>query len=139
MSPFGQVLHELRQKSGLRQVELAERMGYEQSYLSALELGVKGPSPTEFIQRLVSTLELDQETEEKVFRAAANSNRKFTIPVDVPLALYETCNEFHRNLGQLHPVQVEMIQQVLRMPERLKTGAGAGTPRIKRRVHKKEN
>lgn len=49
MSPFGQLLHELRQKSGLRQVELAERMGYEQSYLSALELGVKGPPPTEFI------------------------------------------------------------------------------------------
>lgn len=41
MSPFSHFLHELRMRYDIRQVELAETMGYEQSYISALEVGIK--------------------------------------------------------------------------------------------------
>ncbi|HEX5806423.1 MAG TPA: helix-turn-helix transcriptional regulator [Macromonas sp.] len=40
MSPFSLSLHDLRLRNGLRQAELAELMGYEQSYISALEVGL---------------------------------------------------------------------------------------------------
>jgi predicted transcriptional regulator len=46
MSPFSHFLHELRLQHQIRQSELAELLGYEQSYISALEVGIKGP-PTE--------------------------------------------------------------------------------------------
>lgn len=42
-------------RHGVRQVELAERIGYEQSYISALEAGAKGPPTPEFIDRLNSS------------------------------------------------------------------------------------
>lgn len=42
MSPFAHFLHDLRMRYGIRQRDLAERMGYETGYFSALEVGIKG-------------------------------------------------------------------------------------------------
>ena len=61
MSPFAKLLRDYRIKSGLRQKELADLLGYEQSYLSALELGLKGPPNREFAGQLIRVLELDEE------------------------------------------------------------------------------
>lgn len=134
MSPFGQVLHDLRQRYGLRQTELAERMGYEQSYLSALELGVKGPPPEVFLRRLVAVLNLDEETEETIFRAADNSHRRLVIPLDSPSNVYRACNELRRQLERLHPSQIDLIERILRMPQELSIRTNAESPRIKRRT-----
>lgn len=43
-SPFATFLRTLRVRSGMRQHELAKQLGYEQAYVSALELGNKPPS-----------------------------------------------------------------------------------------------
>lgn len=50
MSPFSHFLHELRLRHQIRQAELAELLGYEQSYISALEIGAKGPPTEEFVE-----------------------------------------------------------------------------------------
>ena len=50
MSPFSHFLHELRLRHQIRQSELAELLGYEQSYISALEIGAKGPPTEEFVE-----------------------------------------------------------------------------------------
>jgi predicted transcriptional regulator len=50
MSPFSHFLHTLRMRLEIRQAELAALVGYEQSYISALEVGLKGP-PTEETSR----------------------------------------------------------------------------------------
>ena len=52
MSPFSQLLAETRRRHGLRQIDLAELLGYEQTYLSALEVGAKGP-PTAVMDRML--------------------------------------------------------------------------------------
>jgi len=57
MSPFSHFLHELRMRLEIRQAELAELVGYEQSYISALEVGLKGPPTQEFITRLIAQKE----------------------------------------------------------------------------------
>jgi len=49
MSPFAIYLRKLRLRRGLKQKEMAYLLGYEQSYLSALERSVKGPPKQEFI------------------------------------------------------------------------------------------
>lgn len=41
MSPFSQFLHDLRMRRRLRQADLADLLGYEQSYISALEVGLR--------------------------------------------------------------------------------------------------
>lgn len=58
MSPFAHLLHNLQMRHNIRQSELAERLGYEQSYISALEIGLKGPPGPDFVDRLIAALEL---------------------------------------------------------------------------------
>ena len=57
MNPFSHYLHDLRMRHEIRQSELAELLGYEQSYISALEIGAKGPPTPEFIEKLILALE----------------------------------------------------------------------------------
>ena len=45
-------------RHGMRQGDLAEAMGYEQTYISALEIGSKGPPTDEFIERAIKALQL---------------------------------------------------------------------------------
>ena len=56
MSPFSHFLHELRLRLEIRQADLAKLVGYEQSYISALEVGLKGPPTQEFITRLIQAV-----------------------------------------------------------------------------------
>ncbi|WP_459720287.1 helix-turn-helix domain-containing protein [Paraburkholderia sp. 2C] len=50
MSPFSILLHEFRPRSNLRQSDPAEKFGYEQSYLSSLEVGRKGRPTRRFAE-----------------------------------------------------------------------------------------
>jgi hypothetical protein len=58
MSPFARQLSEFRMRHGIRQNELAELIGYDQTYISALEVRLKGPPTSEFVDKLVTTLPL---------------------------------------------------------------------------------
>ena len=58
MSPFSHFLHELGLRFEIRQAELARLVGYEQSYISALEVGLNGPPTQEFITRLIQAVAL---------------------------------------------------------------------------------
>jgi transcriptional regulator with XRE-family HTH domain len=60
MSPFAVLLKRFRQARGLKQKDLALRLGYEPSYLSALERSEKGPPRDDFIRRLIRGLALDE-------------------------------------------------------------------------------
>lgn len=61
MSPFAEFLRHLRNQRQLRQRDLACRLGVNQSYISALELGIKGPPPSEFAQQLLVRLNLTEQ------------------------------------------------------------------------------
>lgn len=133
MSPFALLLNELRLENGLRQAELAERMGYEQTYLSAIEVGAKGPPSREFVERLIYVLNLEGGTSEQVMDAWEASHRHIEIPADASRAVYETLNEIRRSIRRLHPAQLELIRFALRMPEDLKSEPQPELRRIKRR------
>ncbi len=129
------MLRDLRLKHGFRQAELAEAMGYEQTYWSALELGTKGPPPPAFVQKLVVTLGLDDETANALQRAVEDSNRHMTLPVGSSPASYRVFNEFRRQVETMHPAQLALIEQALRLRAELKEGRPLddGSPRIRRR------
>jgi transcriptional regulator with XRE-family HTH domain len=119
MSPFSTAFRELRIFCELRQAEFASQLGYEQSYISAIELGTKGPPSVDFIERLVQHLELDEHWQKRLLEALDESQRKIILPNEVSDEMYKMFNELRRQIGTLHPAQVELIQMALRMPSML--------------------
>ena len=113
MSPFSQFLHDLRVRHGLRQADLAERIGYEQSYISALEVGLKGPPTDEFLDRVSMAMSLSESEQENLRAAAQASQRKLVIDPDAPPDVYWLLNDLRDEVQHLTPVQVRMIRDVL--------------------------
>jgi transcriptional regulator with XRE-family HTH domain len=116
MSPFSHFLHDLRMRHGVRQVDLAERIGYEQSYISALEAGAKGPPTQEFIDRLRTVLSLSDDEARSLKAAADASQRKLVIDADMPQDVYWLLSRLRATLPALTPTQVRVINEVLNMP-----------------------
>lgn len=113
MSPFSESLHSLRVRHGLRQVELAELIGYEQSYISALEVGLKGPPTDEFLERVSVALALSEAEQEGLRVAALASQRKLAIEPDAPADIYWLLRDLRNEIAHLTPAQVRMIREVI--------------------------
>lgn len=133
MSPFSHFLHELRLRHQIRQSELAELLGYEQSYISALEVGIKGPPTEEFVQKLITTLALPPSAQLELEEAVAASDRKLSIPADSPQSHYRMLKELREQFDSLHPLQVRLIQEALAMRGSLVDPQPEPVRRIKRR------
>lgn len=134
MSPFSNFLHELRLRKRISQTEFADLLGCGQSYVSALEVGLKGPPPDEFIARMISVLNLSENDQLRLREAVAASERKFVIDADAPPEVYELVADMKQRLSTLHPVQVRMIREILAMKEVLIEAAPVPTRRLKRRT-----
>lgn len=115
MSPFSHFLHELRMRYRVRQVELAERTGYEQSYISALEAGLKGPPTAEFVESVVTGLKLSSDDAQALRAAAEASQRKLVIEPDMPQDIFWLLSRLRATLPVLTPTQVRVINDVLGM------------------------
>lgn len=133
MSPFAKQLRALRTQKGLRQSELANLLGYEQPYVSALELGVKGPPTEEFVGQLISKCQLTLE-EQKILREAATASyRKITVPCDAPEEIFWLFHNLRLQLDHLHPTQLSLIEMALNLPKEFNRPMQEIAPRIKRR------
>lgn len=119
MSPFAICLRELRKARGLKQKDLAEQLGYEQSYLSSLETGLKGPPTKELVEKLVTQFELTDFEAERIHRAATMSDRKLTIPTDADEQVYRLVYEMRRQIHKILPSQVSMMLEILNMPYKM--------------------
>lgn len=120
MSPLAKFIVDIRKKKGMRQKDLADAVGYEQSYISALEVGTKGPPTLEFIMKLINALNLEQDEQDQLEAAIKRSDRKFVIPANAPETLYELCYELRQGIDQVLPSQIEMMLNVLRLPNDIK-------------------
>jgi transcriptional regulator with XRE-family HTH domain len=105
----------------MRQADFAAKLGYEQSYISAIELG-KGPPSREFIDRITARLQLSDTWEARLRAALDESQRKIILPVGASEDMYKLFNELRRQVDTLRPVQLELIQIALRLPDTLTTG-----------------
>ncbi|WP_211444881.1 helix-turn-helix domain-containing protein [Collimonas humicola] len=139
MSPFSITFRELRIFSGLRQAEFAAQLGYEQSYISAIELGTKGPPTVDFVARLIHRFELDEEWKNRLLDALEVSHRKIVLPSEASEELYKMFNELRRQLDKLHPAQVELMQVALRLPESILANAAKPTVLPRRKIRRNKN
>lgn len=133
MSPFSHCLHRLRLDRDLRQVELAELVGYEQTYISALEVGSKGVPTPEFIERLIRVLELNLDEQAQLHEAIKASDPKLLLDKDSPMVAYWMMKELREKLHTLHPAQIEMIRYVIGLKEAVMSPAPNSISRIRRR------
>lgn len=136
MSPFAMTLRELRATKKLRQAEAAELLGYEQTYISALEIGIKGPPPEAFLERAVRAFDLDDTWEKRLREAHDASQRRIVIPADAPEGVYRMVNELRQQIDRLHPAQIELIRVALNFTQAI-TVESAPTERLRRRVSDK--
>jgi transcriptional regulator with XRE-family HTH domain len=139
MSPFSIVIRDLRIFCGQRQADFAAQLGYEQSYISAIELGTKGPPPSEFIARLIDRLNLDECWQKRLLDALEESHRKIVLPNEAPENVYKMFNELRRQVDKLHPIQVDLMRMALRLPESMAREPIKSTLPPRRRAEQNKN
>lgn len=130
-SPFSIYFRNLRMRLGMRQSELARKLGCEQSYISAIELGNKAPSQ-ELLEKL-TTLYLTDRDYEEMMTAARESNRRFILPTEVPPDTYHLCNELWAKIGDLYPAQITAIRELIKLDDQIAERPHYGAERIRRR------
>lgn len=113
MSPFSVYLSELRNRFGLRQTKLAEMLGYEQSYISGLELGTKSPSNQEFLARLTRAFKLTDQEQAELARVVKQSQQRFVLPRDVPPEAFRLCSELWDKIDRLPLAQLQAMRALL--------------------------
>lgn len=138
MSPFSTYFHDLRRRHRVSQKELAHLMGYEQGYLSGLEIGRKGPPNKEFVGKLIDALNLDPEEQARLRQAVQESQRRYLVPDDAPTEIYRMMHELWHEMDKLHPAQIRMIRDVLHLRDRINTPSRSEVGGRARRIQEQE-
>lgn len=134
MSPFSCLFQNLRRRHGVRQAELAALLGYEQSYISALELGTKGPPTSDFIEKLAVVLKLSEAEHQQFRDATTASQRKLIVDPDAPEEVFLLLNDLREKLNGLNARQVSIIRNVLSLAEISPPGEVGRFGRLRRRT-----
>jgi transcriptional regulator with XRE-family HTH domain len=119
-------------RAGLRQQELAERVGYDASHVSGVELGRKNPSQ-EFLERFAESLQLATDEKAALERELADSPTSIQLIPDLPTDEYRMYAELARKLGRLSPGQIATIRAVARLDDEFRLQPAYQPYRIKRR------
>lgn len=90
-------------------------MALEQSYVSAIELGTKGPPSPAVVDRLSTCLGLTDDEHASLLEALSLSQRHFTIPHTASADVYRLCSELWHDLDRLTDAQVRVIRDVIAM------------------------
>jgi transcriptional regulator with XRE-family HTH domain len=117
MSPFAEALRALRVTRNLRQKDAAEMLGYEQSYLSALETGAKGPPKQDFIERLARVYALDELERIALKDALSQSKRTLVLPKDASADEFQILKKLKNQAGRLQRRQIALINIALELGE----------------------
>lgn len=117
MNLYGSILRRQRQSRGILLKTLAHELGVDQSYLSAVERGRKGPpaSPA-FLESIRRLLDLSAEEYGELSAAAETTRRlgKFGRMARAPLTA-ELAVDFARRMNSLRPAQLRAIRAILEM------------------------
>ncbi|MGK8209219.1 helix-turn-helix domain-containing protein [Burkholderia cenocepacia] len=113
MSPFSEQLRTLRLRYGVRQNELADAIGVDQTYYSRVELGKKGPPSESFVDLICQQLRLSSDEISSLNEALRLLQRHLVIPPSASSDVFRMCNELWRELDGLTNAQVRAIRAVI--------------------------
>ena len=132
-SPFAVFLRDLRLRNNLRQHELAAELGYEQAYISALELGTRGPSK-ELLEILVEKMPMSDKDQVALQQAVSESGRRFVLPAEVPTDTYRFCHELWGKIENLHPAVIQAMRELVRLEDVISDQPRCSPVRARRRA-----
>ncbi|KUY68549.1 helix-turn-helix domain-containing protein [Burkholderia cepacia] len=118
LTPIGIYLRILRLRTGLRQQELADRLGYDASRVSSIEVGRKNPSQ-EFLERFAASLQLAPAEKVDLERELSDSPTSIQLIPDLPTDEYRMYAEPARKLGRLSPGQIATIRRIAGLDEEI--------------------
>ena len=113
MSPFAITLKTLRLNRNLRQKDAADLLGYEQSFVSGLERGLKSPPKNGFIDQVAIKYQLTEVELEALTCAMCQSKRNYSIPKGASIDAYEIFRELEKQINQLGQNQLKLIKLAL--------------------------
>ena len=117
MSPFSHFLLTLRSRHNVKQAELAKRLGYAKSYISALESGQKGPPSPVFLECIAQFFELDEQGKAEMHAAVEASNRSLTIPHSASPEMFCLLQALREAWPALNPSQIRIMTEVIGMTD----------------------
>lgn len=97
----------------LRQKDAAALLGYEQSFISGLERGLKSPPRTGFIDQVANKYQLTALELEALTCAMHQSKRNYSLPKGASLDAYEIFGELEKQINQLGQNQLKLIRLAL--------------------------
>lgn len=115
MSPFAYQLRKIRTERQLQQKVMAEIIGCEPSYLSALETDSKVPPQKEKLIQFLKKMSLSSEQTAELLSAAEKSRRTIRLPLKARCQLFEVCHALEDQLPNLSDMQLELIAFALRI------------------------
>ncbi len=92
-------------------------LGYEQSFLSALETDAKGPANEEFVKKVIKVFKLNEIETQDLRNSVQLSRRTMQIPRSATRDEYMISHRLNAMLGKLHKEQLQLIDVVLKMTE----------------------
>lgn len=114
MAPFGEWLRRYRIEHRFTLREMARRVGVSAAYLSAVEVGQKGPSEKLLVE-IVTKFGLKEEDAQELRRAADQSARTVRVQLaeNRPRGDAEIAALFARNFGELDDEKKARIRKIL--------------------------
>lgn len=114
MSPFALQLRKIRSDRNLQQKAMADIIGCEPSYLSALETGSKPPPQNDKLIQFLRKLNLSIEDEIKLLSAAKKSRRTIMLPSNAASRVFEVLHDLEEQLPNINDTQLDLITIALR-------------------------
>jgi transcriptional regulator with XRE-family HTH domain len=115
MTPFGKYLEALRRDRRLQQTQLADLIGVNSCYVSAIENGKKGPPAHKVLNTLIDVLELTNEEQDLFWDYVDQSQRTTRLPVNASIEEYSMMRDLRRSLGSLTNEQIAIIRNILKI------------------------
>lgn len=78
MMTFGSEIQRLRKQKGLKQYELAEKLGFKSAYLCDIENGRRKPQSNKFIENVCEVLELTDKERKNLYELSYNLPENIT-------------------------------------------------------------
>lgn len=111
MTDLGKFIRTRRKVLDLTQTQLAQRLGVDDAYISAIERGVRTPGDVVFIDQLGQALALDADGKRVLEAVAESSKRLVRLSDPLPLYKYQVIAALVRDQS-LTEVDMETIAKV---------------------------
>ena len=115
MTPLTLELNPLIHLKRIRQKDLANMLGVDPTYLSAVINGRKNPPGEAFFDKLRDKLDLSEEESKRLEQAISYSQKRYLMPDHAEPYQYELAWHFMNMLETLKPGQASAIREILKL------------------------